>query len=120
MADYSQALTAGLVLLFLFGGILPLILSPFAVDVNSYEGYLSPIVNFVQSGIQISVPSFFFSADLFSFNFNPFSWLGGNFQTFLVTQLNGFALIPAVIGIPIIFITSGLLLYGLIKLLPFG
>ena len=112
-----KALVLGLILLVLFGGILPLMLSPFVVEINSYEGYLSWAINFVQNGVTMSMPNIFgFSP---TFTINPFS-LAGDFQSFIINQLAGFQLIPAVIGVPLLLVTASLLAYGIIKLLPFG
>jgi hypothetical protein len=114
-----KALILGLIMLFIFGGILPLILSPFAIEQGDYEGYLSPIINFVQNGLTITIPSLWFAGSDFTFSLNPFS-LFGNAQAFILTQLQGYSVIPIIIGLPILIINSILIIYGVVKLFPFG
>lgn len=115
--SYYKALITGVILLTLFGGILPLMLSPFATDLNDYSGYLSPIISFVENGISVKMPNIFgFSPQI---NLNPFS-LFGNFKAFILNQIQGYSLIPPILGLPLIIITSIFLIYGIIKILPFG
>lgn len=105
-----NSLVFGIIMLVLFGGIVPLMLIQFTTPQEDYDGYLAPVINFVQDGITFDIPIF---GEL---SLNIFSFLG-NFQDYLVTLLQGYSLIPAVLGIPIILITMASLLYGGVKLI---
>lgn len=91
---YHTALIWGLILLILFGGLLPLILSDFAPESSNLAGYLTPVENIIKF----------------------YSW--GAFESFLLSQLNGFSIIPIALSIPLLLISFGLLIYGTLKLLP--
>lgn len=91
---YHSALIWGFILLIIFGGFLPLILSDFSTDNTDLSGYLVPIQKIIKF----------------------YTW--GNFEGFLLSQLNGFSIIPAILSIPLLLIALGLLAYGTIKLLP--
>lgn len=101
-----KPLVTGLVLLFLFGGIIPLILSPFApAQVTGVYGGINSMIDF---GFTI----------LNSYNFIPFL-PNVDFTTlhnFISNQLNGFSIIPEIIGLPILIIIGSLLTYGLLEL----
>lgn len=93
MSDSSGALIMGIIMLFLLGVFLPLVLSPFSAPLNDYQGYLSPIINFVQDGITFNLP-LILGGDLTLNIFGIF----GNFQEFLLNQIQGYSVIPAIIG----------------------
>lgn len=127
MAEASKALVLGIIMLFLIGGILPLIMSSFSTQTEDYTGYLSPLKNAIQNGFSFHIPVAGSILKVISFGaisgdltFNPFKIFGENFQTFLLTQVQGFSLIPAVIGVPLLIITFGFLFYGIIKIFPIG
>lgn len=92
--QYHQALIWGFILLMVFGGLLPLILKDFHPESSDISGYLSPFKNIIKF----------------------YTW--GNFETFLLNQLNGFSVIPLIIAVPLLLLTFGLLTYGMIKILP--
>lgn len=85
---------------------------------ENYDGYLSPLVNFVSEGynfnLEVPIPIL---PDLdLDFTFNPFGMLGGDVQNFLTSQTLGFALLPSWLAIPLIIIISGCFIYFVIKI----
>lgn len=87
--DSSGAFIAGIIMLLIFGGLIPYLLSPFVPsDFSSdYSGYLS-------------IPK------------QIIGWIPTRAGAFLSNQLNGFSLIPPIIGIPIVVLTISFLLLG--------
>lgn len=110
--DEGKYLYLSLILIFVIGGIVPLVISNFVnVEVNSYDGYLSPIVTFVQEGVTIKLPL------LSSFTLNFFKIFGGTIQNFIASQIVAFGLIPEIIGIPLLILIVFGFVYGIVRLI---
>lgn len=112
-------LVIGLGIIFLIG-TLSYIMSSFSdTTPQDYDGYLSPLVNFISSGhnfnLTIPVPIL---PDLdLNFNFNPFGILGGQVQNFLTSQMLGFTLIPPWLAIPLIILVALIFIYFIIRII---
>lgn len=112
-------LMMSLILIFIVGSLTFIASSFTDVTPQDYEGYLSPIVNFVSSGynFDITIPIPILPDLDLNFNFNPFGVFGGNFQNFISTQVLTIGLLPEFIGIPILVILISSIGFFLIKLI---
>lgn len=107
MGEYKPLFFAiGTVLV--LGFLLPLILQDF-IDVETYEhdGFLTKPIENIQNGIT-----------LFGFNIDIFGFLGDDFKGFIVNQLIVFAIIPAILSVPLIIMIFLGIVYTVLKLLP--
>lgn len=98
---------------FLFSLILPDFIDITTIQVN---GVLSPIVDIVQNGISLSnipIVGFFLPN---SATFNPFAFLGETFQTYIISSLTLFSLIPDIILIPLLLYILLGIIWGIISL----
>jgi len=114
-----QYLLMAFILIFVVGSLTFIVSSFTDVSLYNYDGYLAPVIDFVQNGynfvINIPIPIL---PDLnLDFNFNPFGILGGNIQNFLVEQLTAFALLPEIISIPLIIVITSSFIYFIIKII---
>lgn len=131
-----KALIWGFILLFVFGGLLPLMLSDFSVSGNStYNNYTQPIKGVIQNGFTFSlqgvlggipflgsvisslvglVVKTFNAESVTQIGINPFTWLGSGIQNFFLTLMDGYSIMPPVIGIPLLIIIISSIFIGLV------
>lgn len=106
MTDGGKLLIIGLIMLFLVGGLVPYLLSSFTITGENYDGYLTPIINLINDGIDLPLLP---NIDIFGFL--------GNGKSFIISQLQGYQLIPALIGIPLLIINITLIAYSILRLI---
>lgn len=121
MSDGWKPLLFGIILLFVFGVAVPAFLSDFAIEANpENEGYLSSFIDFMDGGIPIAGANLL-GVPLPDFTIpNLFGKVFPNVNAWMVTQVQGFQLIPPILSIPLIIITLMLIIYGIVKLFPFS
>lgn len=111
MGDGTPLIMA-IIILFLIGGIVPLIVNSFIPE-GSYnqDSFINPIYDFVENGQEIDLL-------VKEITFNPFSWFGESVQNSILAQLGGFSYIPNYFAIPLLIIVLVSMVYTVVKLMP--
>lgn len=108
-----------LIILFLLGGLIPLIIQGFVSEgIYDESSFIAPLINVVDNGFTIADITLFGWNIWDGINFNPFDWFGADFNSFIINQISAFTFIPNYISIPLLIICILGLIYTLIKLLP--
>lgn len=135
MAEGYKAMIYGLLLLVIFGFLIPQAFASFNLTPNngsimSVTG--QTMANISQNGLPVRIPGLGITSTANATNTTYTGFLGNGFplyipsplslvppvQNFVVTDFNGLSLYPDLIGIPIILLIAVMLVYGIVKLLP--
>lgn len=102
-------------IIFSLGIVLPLVLFPFTSNTINQNSILSPLIDFIDNGVDIEVPLIVTTKHV---KFNPYDIFGQTIKNSIVSYLSVFSFIPIIIVLPLVVIVFFGYIYTIVKLLP--